>query len=323
MATEHWIGVDLGGTKILAGVFNSDFQLLARGKRPTDAASGPEGIFNQIRQLVESVIEEAGLRPVQISGLGIGIPGQIDPHVQRVRYAPNLGWKNLDLPKLVPATWTWPCIFENDVKVGTYGEFSHGAAKGAKHVLGIFVGTGVGGGLILNGAIFHGFNFNAGEIGHTILHWRKGTDLEGLAGRHCMMKRAADFLADAPKAVRKAWKNIDLTSIKSSQLAELCQKGDPIAMLLTDDAARALGAAVGSALNFISPEVIVIGGGVAGALGEPFLERIWEVAQRFALPNVTDGVRFVPAALGDNSGIYGAAAYARDQLFLKGTHKTQ
>jgi len=314
MATDYWIGVDLGGTKTLAGVFNAEFQLLARGKRPTDAATGPDAIFNQIRQLVDGVLQEAGLKPGQISGLGIGIPGQIDPHLQRVRFAPNLGWKNLELPKVLPTSWPWPCICENDVKLGTYGEFMHGAAKGAKHVLGIFVGTGVGGGLILDGDIFHGFNFNAGEIGHTILHWRKGTELEGLAGRACMMKRANELLPDAPKAVRKAWKGIDVAGIKSSHLAELCQKGDPIAQLLADDAARALGAAVASALNFLSPEVIVIGGGVAGALGEPFLERIWEVAQRFVLPNVTDGVRFVPAALGDNSGIYGAGAYARDHI---------
>src|SRR5262249_10760695 len=152
----------------------------------------------------------------QVRGMGLGIPGQIDPRTQRVRYAPNLGWKNLDLPAMVPADWSWPCYCENDVKLGTYGEFTHGAAVGARHVLGIFVGTGVGGGLILNGEIYSGFNFSAGEIGHTILHWRKGISLEAIAGRHSMMRQAAKLLEDAPKKVRKEWKGRDPMKVKSS-----------------------------------------------------------------------------------------------------------
>ena len=323
LATSYWIGVDLGGTKILAGLFDEAFQLLARAKLPTEATSGAEAVFGQIRQLVNDVIRKADIEPARVRGLGLGIPGQIDPTARRVRFAPNLNWKNVDVDPLIPTQWSWHTCIENDVKLGTYGEFMHGAAKGAKHVLGIFVGTGVGGGLIFNGEIFSGFNYNAGEIGHTIVHWRKGTDLESLAGRHAMMKRAADILADAPKAIRKEWKSGDLTAIKSSQLAALHEKGDLVAIQLVDDAARALGAAVGSALNFLSPEVIVIGGGLAGALGPPFLERVWEVAQRFALPHVVDGVRCVPAALEDDAGIYGAAAFARTKCLETGRKGTR
>jgi glucokinase len=311
LATKYWIGVDLGGTKILAGLFDDEFRLLARAKAPTEAESGPEGVFGQLRLVVDKVLVEAGLNRDQIRGLGLGIPGQVDPRNKHVRYAPNLNWKNVNLVQGMPATWSWPCFFENDVKLGTYGEFTHGAAVGARHVLGVFVGTGVGGGLILNGEIYSGFNFSAGEIGHTIIHWRKGTELEDVAGRNNMMKRAVDFLADAPKTFRKEWKNLDLKTVKSSQLAALHEKGDLIALQLVEDAARALGVALASTLNLLSPEVIVIGGGVAGALGQPFLERICEFVQRYALPNVTDGVRFVPAALKDDSGIYGAASFAK------------
>src|SRR5579884_1888351 len=313
MATRYWIGVDLGGTKILAGIFDDAFQLLDRAKVPTEATRGPDAVFGQLRKAVSQVMEKVGARPEQIGGLGLGIPGQIDPASRRVRFTPNLGWKDLDLSSHLPRDWTWPCFVENDVRLGTYGEFTHGAAKGARQVLGIFVGTGVGGGLILNGELYTGFNFSAGEIGHIIMHWRKGASLESLAGRGAMMQRAATLLADAPKNVRKAWKGIDLLSVKSSQLADLYRKDDPIAGQLVDDAARALGAAVGSMLNLLSPEVVVIGGGVAGALGEPFLERIWEIAQRYTLPRVADGVRYVPAALQDDAGIYGAAAFARNR----------
>jgi glucokinase len=301
----------MGGTKILAGVFDADGKRLARQKLPTEAAQGQEAVLGQLHKVVNAALDEAGVKPGDVAGLGMGIPGQVDPVANRVRYAPNLGWRDFDLAKELARHWPWPCFFENDVKVGTYGEFVHGAAKGARHVLGVFVGTGVGGGLILNGELYHGFNFSAGEIGHTILHWRKGTELETLAGRRSIMRRAAELLADAPKKTRKAWKHIDPTAVKSSHLAELYEKDDPIAAQLVDDAARALGAALGSAINFLSPEVIVLGGGLAGALGEPFQERVWEIALRYALPQAADGVRCVPAALKDDSGIYGAAAYAR------------
>ena len=126
-----------------------------------------------------------------------------------------------------------------------------------------------------------------------------------------MMKRAKEILDDAPKRVRKEWKGIDLANVRSSQLAEYYQKDDPVAVQLVDDAARALGAAIGGVVNFLNPEVIVIGGGVTGALGDTFIERIWEIAQRYTLPGAAAGIRCVPAALGDDSGIVGCAAYAK------------
>ena len=120
-------------------------------------------------------------------------------------------------------------------------------------------------------------------------------------------------MEDAPKRVRKKWKDLDPAKVRSADLAELYKQEDPVAMRIIGDAAKALGAAVGSMVNFLSPEVIVIGGGVAGALGDAFLERIWEVAGKYFLPAAADGVRCVPAALKDDSGIYGAAAYAKSR----------
>ncbi len=308
---NHWIGVDLGGTKLLAGLFDDQFRVLARSKQNVDVKEGPEGVFRQIEACVTDLFQQSGVDAGTVRGLGIGIPGQVDPRIGQVRYAPNLEWHDVELARVFPASWSWPVHFENDVRLGTYGEFTHGAAKGAKHVLGLFVGTGVGGGIIMNGELYTGFNFNAGEIGHIILHWRRGSELESLAGRKYLMKRAKKLLEDAPKRIRKQWKDIDPPKMRSSEMAELFVKEDPIVTKLVDDAARALGAAIGSMVNFLNPEVIVIGGGVAGALGDPFLDRVWEIAQRYVLPGAADGVRCVPAALKDDSGIYGAAAYAK------------
>jgi glucokinase len=314
MSDAHWIGADLGGTKILVGLFDDTMRVVARTKEATPPpAQGPTAVFERLGRAVERVLQESGVSADRVRGMGLGVPGQIDSGARRVKFAPNLDWRDLDLRPHLPASWTWPTYIENDVRIGTFGEWKHGAARGAKHVLGVFAGTGVGGALILDGKLYHGFNYNAGEIGHIVIHWRKGTGLEEVAGRRNMMKRAAELLNDAPKRVRREWKGVELASVKSSQLAEYYQRDDPIAVQLVDDAARAIGAGVGSVLNLLSPEVIVLGGGVAGALGESFLERVWEIAGRYALPGATDGVRFVAAELKDDSGIIGAAAYARER----------
>jgi glucokinase len=311
MSAGYWLGVDLGGTKILSGLFDDDLKLLARSKQPTSSEGGPTAVFARVVTAVEAVLKEGNIDPAQIRGMGIGIPGQIELGTTKVKFAPNLEWRDVDLKPLMPAAWRWPLVVENDVRMGTYGEYAHGAARGARHVLGLFVGTGVGGGLILNGELFTGFNGNAGEIGHLIVHWRQGTELESIAGRRHMMKRAKEKLDDAPKRVRKEWKGVDLSSVRSAQLAEYYQKDDPVAVELIDDAARALGAAIGGVINFLNPQIIVIGGGVTVALGDSFIERIWELAQRYTLPGAANGIRCVPAELGDYSGIVGCAAYAK------------
>ena len=317
MSSGYWLGVDLGGTKILAGLFDENLTLLARSKHPTGTEGGPTGVFARIGQAVETVIREAKIEPETIRGIGLGIPGQIQPNSTIVRYAPNLDWRNVDVKPLLPETWNWPVVVENDVQMATYGEFVAGAARGASQILGVFVGTGVGGGLILNGELFTGFNGHAGEFGNLIVNWRRGTSLEAVAGRKDQMKRAKEILDDAPKRVRKEWKGVDLERVKSSLLAEFYQKDDPIAVQIVDDAARAIAAGVASVVNLLSPEVIVIGGGVTGALGDSFIERIWDIAQRHTLPFAAEKVRCVPAALGDDSGIVGCAAFAKAKLALR------
>lgn len=317
MTDGYWIGVDLGGTKILAGLFDHDLTVLARAKQPTGAEGGPGAVFGRIGQAVDAVIREAKIDPAKVRGLGFGIPGQIEPGTTVVRFAPNLNWRDVDVQPILPADWHWPVVLENDVRMGTYGEFAHGAAKGARHVFGCFVGTGVGGGLILGGELYTGFNGHAGEVGHIVLHWRRGETLESLAGRRYQIRRAKEMLEDGPKKGRKAWKGIDPERIKSRQLAELVAADDPVAVQVVDDAARAVGAAIGSVVNLLSPEVVVLGGGVAGALGEPFRERVWDLAQKVCLPGAANGVRCLPAALADDSGIVGCAAFARSKLTVQ------
>ena len=314
MGAPYWLGVDLGGTKILAGLFDAALTLVARAKQPTNADEGGQAVFARIVAAVDATLKETNVQPGDVKGMGLAVPGQIVPRSTTVRYAPNLGWRDFDLAPLFPAHWSWPVVVENDVRMGTYGEWARGAAKGAQHVFGVFAGTGVGGGLILDGKLYHGFNGHAGEIGHIVIGWRKGITLEALAGRKNLMNRAREVIDDSPKSVRKNWKGIDPAGFKSSQIAEYAERGDPVISYLIDEAARAIAAGVGTVVNLLSPEVVVVGGGVTKALGPAFPERIWEIAQRYALPRAAENVRCVMAALGDDAGITGAAAYARERF---------
>ena len=147
--------------------------------------------------------------------------------------------------------------------------------------------------------------------GHIVLSWRRARSLESIAGRKYMMKRAKKLLDEAPKRVRKDWKGVVLERVKSSQLAEFYAKDDPIAVRIVDDAARALGAAIASVTNLISPEVIVIGGGVTEALGTDFFERIQDFTKKSMLPGSDANMRIVQSTLGDDAGITGCAAYVK------------
>ena len=229
-------------------------------------------------------MKEANVEPAQIRGMGIGIPGQIEIGTTRVRFAPNLDWRDVDLRPLMPVAWHWPLVVENDVRMGTYGEFARGAAKGARNVFGIFVGTGVGGGLILNGELYTGFlghagrnrpySFFTGERAPSSKRSPGGSTDEAGEGN---ARRRPETRPQGMEGHR---------SRKGEEFAtrRVYQKDDPIAVQLVDDAARAVGAAIGSVINLLSPEVIVIGGGVTEALKETFTERVWEFAQRYILP---------------------------------------
>jgi glucokinase len=314
MSVPHWLGVDLGGTKILAGLFDDSLRLVARAKQSTNYEEGGAAVVTRIVTAVDDVLQQAGVSSLEVRGLGLAVPGQIVPNSTVVRYAPNLDWRDFDLAPLFPPQWAWPVVVENDVRMGTYGEWIGGAAQGARHVFGVFAGTGVGGGLILNGELYHGFNGHAGEIGHIIIGWKNGIELEAIAGRRNLMNRARKVIDDAPKDVRKAWKGLDPATFRSSQIAEFAGRGDPVINSLIDEAARAIGAGVGTVVNLLSPEIVVVGGGMTKALGAAFPERIWEIAQRYALPRATENVRCVMAALGDDAGITGAAAYAKHRF---------
>jgi glucokinase len=309
-----WIGIDLGGTKVYGVVHHGD-KVKKDAKRKTPLAGGPAAVVETIVGVVDDLGGTDGIK-----GVGIGAPGPVDHEAGTVRQAPNLaGWQEDDIPlgSLVSkALGGLPVFVENDANVGTLAEHRAGAGRGETDMLGVWVGTGVGGGLILEGRLRRGGTGFAGEIGHTVVHpggrlcgCEGGGHLEAYAGRASMEREARDRAAHGPSN-----RLVELAGdgrMTSSVWAKSLEERDPVAVELIDTAVVALGVGVANAVTLLDLDAVVVGGGLADRLGPIFVGRI-EQAARQQIFAKGSGARIVPAALGDQSGALGAALMAAD-----------
>ena len=315
------IGVDMGGTKILSAVIGPGGNILGTAKVPTKADRGPSVVIDRIADSIRKAIDKSGVAPTSIEAVGIGAPGPLDPATGVVIFAPNLRWKDVRLKDELEARVGFPTFVDNDVNVGTLGEHVFGAGQGFQNVVGIFVGTGIGGGIILQGELFHGASKTAGEIGHIIVkaggpRCGCGTRgcLEAIASRTAMTKQFRKAIKKGQKSVLSELTGGDLTAIRSGVLAKAIRLNDKLTLKVIKKTTKYLGVGIGSIVNFLNPEMIVLGGGVVEALDDTFLDNIRAAAEKYALPDTLSGVQIVPAKLGDNAGILGAAALARQRF---------
>ncbi len=304
-------GVDVGGTSVKTGLVEEEGdRVVARFKAPTPR-EGPEALIDAIREQVESFDE----KPVAV---GVGIPGAVSGN--EIIQVPNLAnWPpDFEFRKALEKALAVPVALGNDVNVGLLGEWLAGSAKGALNVLGVWMGTGVGGALILDGRPYNGGRGAAGEIGHVLVHkdgavcgcGRRGC-LEAYAGRRMMTKTARAMQAAGRKtALFEIQDKEDKARPTSKVWAKALDAGDPVATQIFDEAIDALGVAVGSALNLLDLDLVVLGGGFAERMGDKLAERI-AAAARPRVMALNPGLKFVAAELGDNSGIVGAAELAR------------
>jgi glucokinase len=315
------IGVDMGGTKILSAVIDAEGNILGTAKVSTKAGRGAVEVIDRIANCIQQAVSESGVDAESIQAVGIGAPGPLDPATGVVIFAPNLGWRDVPLKAELEARVGFPTFVDNDVNVGTLGEHVFGAGRGVQNVVGIFVGTGIGGGIILQGELFHGASKTAGEIGHIIVkaggpRCGCGTRgcLEAIASRTAMTKQFQKaILKKGKKSVLSELTGGDLESIRSGVLAKAVRMDDKLTLKVFKKVTKYLGIGIGSIVNFLNPEMIVLGGGVVEALDDTFLDNIRAAVEKYSLPNTLDGVQIVPAELGDNSGILGAAALARQR----------
>lgn len=306
------IGVDIGGTAIKAAVCDERGRVLGRGKAKTGADEGTKEILRRIDRAIDAACDEAGIKPADAAAAGVAAPGAVDRRQGIVLEAVNLGWQNYELQEVMEDRLKVPVAIENDVTAATYGENRFGAGEQSAHLLGVWLGTGIGGGLILNGKIYHGHFSTAGEIGRGyVLPWAPPGS--GSLDQVCSRTGVAETIRRMLKSGRTS-RITDLcddpANISSKEIAKAVSLGDELVTEVVEHAAGILGTALGGMVTFLSLGRIVIGGGFAEALGEPFLESVRVAARKTAFPDRCKEVQIVASRLGDDAGPVGAAVAA-------------
>jgi glucokinase len=315
---EIVVGIDLGGTKILAGVFNLQLKCLGRSKSSTKAARGPDSVIQRIARTVQDAVDECDLEMKRVRGVGIGAPGAVDPESGRVIFAPNLNWEDIPLRKELQDLLGVPVFVENDANVCTLGVFETELDSKPRHMVGIFLGTGIGAGVVLNGELYSGLNRTAGEIGHMILEvggpkcscGNRGC-FEALAGRNAIFRKIQTAIRDGQKTVLTELLGDNLEDLRSGDLRKAIRRGDKLVERVIEETAEYTGIAVANVINMLNPEVVVLGGGIMDALEDEMMAIIVETAKDYALQGTAKGIEIIASKLGDDAGIVGAAVLAR------------
>jgi glucokinase len=312
------LGVDLGGTKILAGVVDAAHRVLGRGKVKTPFAGGEAALSEALVAACDAALAEAGVGREDVKALGLGAPGPLDAERGIVLRANHLAVKKYEVAKAFGAAF--PRVtprLENDVRLAALGEAHLGAGRGARMMIAIWVGTGIGGGVVLDGKLWTGRNRNAGEIGQMLIDWKAaepGTPEGTFELAAAKVGIGAYLRRQLEKGGRTSLKKIvsdEGARLKTSELKAALDAGDALAKKAVARSAKAVGIAMASLFDAISPDLFVLGGGVAVDLGETYLQDVRRWAEAFAFTTELGSIEIAPAALGDDAGLLGAALYAR------------
>ena len=321
---KYWMGFDLGGTKMLATIYDDQFKPLGKKKRKTRSREGEEAVQDRILETMADALEDAGLKAEDLKGIGMGSPGPLDPKKGIILDTPNLGLKNFDLKGMTRDKFKVPVVVANDVDAGTYGEYCFGAGKKARCVVGIFPGTGIGGGCVYEGDLIQGKGLSCLEIGHIPV--QPEGPLCG-CGQHGCLEAVASRLHIAAAAAKAAYRGeapyllktagTDLANIRSGVLAESIKQGDASVEDIVRQSAKWLGKASAMVINLLSPDVVVLGGGLVEAMPELFLEEVGEEARKRVMPSFRKTFEVKTAELGDDAVALGAAAWASHMIEKK------
>lgn len=310
---RYVVGIDVGGTNIVAGTVAEDgSEVLGLVSEPTIAEQGADAVVARIVKLARASIAAAGRR--EIVGAGIGSPGPLNTETGVVILTPNLGWVNMPLRDRIADALQLPATLDNDANCAIFGEWWRGAAQGVDHVVGLTIGTGVGGGIVLRGEIYHGASDVAGEIGHMTIEangrrCKCGNDgcLEAYASGPAIAARAVEGIESGAETALPQYVAGDLSRLTAQVVYEAAHDGDAYALETVRDTAKLLGAGVANIVNIFNPEVVVICGGVTLA-GEKLFGPLRSEVQRRAFKPAWEVCRILPGTLTGTAGVYGAAA---------------
>jgi glucokinase len=316
---EYIVGVDLGGTKILAAVFDGRHRLLAREKKSTRPELGARGVIVRIAECINEALAAAAIPHSAVAAVGIGVPGQIDPKTHIVRGAPNLHWHNVPLAALLSKQLRIPVAIVNDVQAGTMAVREFGAGRGLQDFVCMFIGTGIGGGIVMGGTLYRGAQGFAGEIGHMVVVAEDGPRcgcgnrgcLEAVASRSAIVRRIANAIDKGRKTVVRELCDGDMTRIRSRIIAEAYREGDELIREVINDACDYIGLGAANLINILNPQAVILGGGLIEALGDRMLPRISKAAWAHTIAPSPERVKIRDSRLGDDAGILGGALAAR------------
>lgn len=315
MNQRYFIGVDLGGTNIKFGIVSEKGEILQKGILSAQANLGRDAILNNINKAIEQSLAFAKEKKIRIKGIGVGSPGTVNLESGKIEGScPNLPQMvNVNLKGWLSKRFKFPIFVDNDANLMALAESKFGAAKGYKNALCLTIGTGIGGGIILDGKLFHGSNFAGAEFGHMTICYNGLKCRCGGIGCLEMFASASGMVRDAIKLLRRDKKSVihklikrDLNRLTTELIFEAERKGDALATNAINRACAYLGAGIASAVNLLNPQVVVIGGGVSQG-GNNFIQRIKKEVKRRAFPSATKNLKVVKAKLGNAAGFIGAA----------------
>lgn len=314
------VGVDMGATKILAGLVDADNQVVFRSKGKTGGERTPKDVLGRILAVVQACLNEALARSLSVAGVGVGLPGPLDSDAGIVLEAPNLsGWRNVPVKAELEGVLGLSVHIENDANLGTLAEARLGAARGLPNVVGVFVGSGIGGGLVINGDLYRGSHNIAGEVGHMLI--RKGGKKSGAGIPGALEANAGRIAIESKikKRIRAGQKSyleeaVKKRRITSGLLREAILVNDPVVTPVMESAINHLARGLANLINILDPDVIVLGGGVVEALGDWMLPRLVKKVGPLTVGRNKKDAPIVPAQLGDDAILLGAALWARQRL---------
>ena len=316
------LGIDIGGTNLVVGSVAEDGSaVLATDSEPTQSEAGATDVLDRLVGLAERAIAATRREApdAEILGVGVGAPGPLDTRRGIVLLTPNLGWVNMPLRQIIHERLGLRAALDNDANCALLGEWWVGAARGARHAIGITIGTGIGGGIIIDGRLYHGASDVAGEIGHTTIdtegrRCKCGNYgcLEAYASGPNIALRAVEELEAGAESRLRTLVGGDLRKITAQTVYQAAADGDELALEVVNDTAKFLGVGIGNLLNVFNPEVVVVCGGVTLA-GDHLFEPLRREAARRAFKPAVAACRIVPGELAGTAGVYGAAKAFLDQ----------
>ncbi|MDD6345393.1 MAG: ROK family glucokinase [Oscillospiraceae bacterium] len=314
---KYYVGIDLGGTNIVAGVVDENYKIIATAKTKTNCPRPDKAIADDMAKMALEAVKNAKLTIDDIEWVGIGTPGIANSKTGIIEYSNNLGFNNTPMVKYIQETIDKPVFIENDANAAAYGEYVAGAAKGAENAVCITLGTGVGGGIIIDGKIYSGSNFAGAEIGHTVIEvdgakcscGRKGC-FEAYSSATGLIRMTKEAIAENPECIMAKMAD-EKGKVTARTSFDAMRAGDPVAKALVDKYIKYLAAGITNTINIFQPDILCIGGGVCNE-GDPLLLPVRELVKKEVYTrNSPKNTEIVIAKLGNDAGIIGAAFLGR------------